>query len=78
MGHAVQAKGKLVDEVKNLRYHSPDKIYSRKRKSKDDVACRGKKKDCKNYITKFASIEVSEDDETYSILPDPPKCKGKF
>lgn len=29
---AIQAKGKLVDKMRNLLYMSPDKVYVRKRK----------------------------------------------
>lgn len=34
MGYCMQARGKLVDKVKNVRYISPDKVYLRKRKQK--------------------------------------------
>lgn len=29
---AVQARGKLVDKVRNLLYKSPDKVYMRKKR----------------------------------------------
>lgn len=29
----IQAKGKLIDKIKNLRYQSPDKVYIRKRRN---------------------------------------------
>lgn len=40
---AVQAKGKLVDKVKNIRFNSPDKVFFRKRKmigEAEDIAKR--------------------------------------
>lgn len=33
---AVQARGKLVDKVRNLLYKSPDKVYVRKKRKLDE------------------------------------------